>query len=238
MYNQFWYTNDRPSTIFELTVSRCIDSKILLPGVTVLERLISQVKERATARLWRKLAILPDASQCKRLENLLLITDRKNTSGLETVRQQITHESPVGFLKTIERYNKFCSLGAYSWDISSLPIGKIRVLSRYAATARAQAIERMPYDRKIATLVAFAVIFTISSQDNIIDYMLKYFSELFNKADRNVKKERLRTLKDLDNSARELSKACKFILNENISDKEIRNAILKITTKEPFTGCY
>lgn len=232
LYHRFWYTNDRPSTLFELAVSRCITLKVLLPGATVLERLISQVKERTTARLWCKLAALPDKNQCKRLEGLLLIGDKKNITGLEAIRQQITHESPVGFLKTIERYNRFYSLGAHGWDISKLPIGKIKVLARYAAVARAQAIERMPYERQIATLAAFAIIFTISSQDNIIDYMLKYFSELFNKADRNSQKERLRTIRDLDSSARELSRACRVLLDETIPDDEIRKSILKTITRD------
>jgi TnpA family transposase len=232
LYNQLWYTNDRTGILFELAVSMCISLKVLLPGATVLERLISKVKERVTTRLWGKLASLPERTQCKRLEYLLQITDKKNVTGLDTIRQQITHESPVGFLKAIERYNRFYLLGAHSWDISKLPAGKLRVLSRYAAVARAQAIERMPYERRLATLAAFAVIFTISSQDNIIDYMLKYFSELSNKADKNTKNERLRTLKDLDGSSRELSRACSLILDESIPDEKLREMIFSKVPKE------
>jgi hypothetical protein len=232
LYNQFWYTNDRPITLFELAVSRCISLKVLLPGITVLERLISQIKERATTTLWRKLASLPDTNQCARLENLLQITDRKHITGLESIRQQITHESPVGFLKAIERHNRFYSLGAHRWDTSKLPAGKLKALSRYAAVARAKIIERMTYERRIATLAAFAIIFTISSQDNIIDYMIKYFSDLFNTADKNNKNERFRTLKDLDGSAKELVNACSLVLDESIPDEKLREMIFSKVPKE------
>lgn len=163
--------------IFEHAISRFMALKVLLPGITVLERLISEVKESATERLWTKLSSLPDANQINKLEKLLLVEDKKYTTSLKILRQQITHESPIGFLKTIERFNRIYSLGAYKWNISKLPMGKIKVLSRYAAIARAQTIERMSYERRIATLAAFAIIFTVSSKDNIIDYMIKYFSQ-------------------------------------------------------------
>lgn len=232
LYNCFWYTNEKSATIFEKAVSKCLSSKILLPGITTLERLISNVKERTSSYLWCRLSILPNQNQCIKLENLLKTVENKHYSVLESIRQQITYESPVGFLKTIERYDKIYSLESYKWNISNIPLGKIRVLSRYASTAKATAIRRMPYERRIATLVSFAIIFTISSRDNVIDYMLKYFTELFNKVERNTKKERLRTLKDLDKSANKLSKVCKLLLNTNIPCGEVRNLVLSDFSKE------
>lgn len=235
LYSCFWYTNERPSTIFEKAVSKCLSLKILLPGITTLERLVSQVKERASSYLWRRLSVLPDKKQCAKLENLLKSVENKHYSKLESIRKQITYESPIGFLKTIERYNKIYSLEAYKWDISKIPLGKIRVLARYASTAKATAIRRMPHERKIATLASFAIIFTISSRDNVIDYMLKYFTELFNKVERSTKKERLRTLKDLDKSANKLSKVCKLLLDRNIPDNEVRNLVLSDFSEEELS---
>jgi len=151
LYNHFWLAPERPSVVFDLTIARFIEQKILLPGATVLERLISQIRERATARLWHKLASLPNANQRQTLEKLLIV-DVKNKTGLELLRQSVTHESPIGFLKAIERFKMIYSIGAYQWDISRIPIGRISVLSRYASIARAQTIERMPDERRIATL--------------------------------------------------------------------------------------
>ena len=151
LYNHFWLAPERPSVVFDLTIARFIEQKILLPGATVLERLISQIRERATSRLWHKLASLPDANQRKILEKLLIV-DAKNKTGLEMLRQSVTHESPIGFLKAIERFKMIYSIGAYQWNISRIPIGRISVLSRYASIARAQTIERMPDERRIGGL--------------------------------------------------------------------------------------
>ncbi len=210
LYNHFWLASERPGVLFDLAVDRCIGQKVILPGVTVLERLISQIRERATSRLWYKLASLPDANQRATLKKLLMVDD-KNKTGLESLRQSETHESPIGFLKAIERFKTIYSIGSYQWNISRIPLGKIGVLSRYASTARAQIIERMPDERRMATLVAFATVYTTSAQDDVIDYMERYFSTLFNRANRKGQKERLRSLKDLDGSARELSGKTRWI---------------------------
>jgi len=88
------------------------------------------------------------AIQRENLEKLLMVDD-KNKTGLESLRQPVTHESPIGFLK---------------------------------------AIERMPYERRMATLVAFAIVYTTSAQDDVIDYMERYFLTLFNRANRKGQK--------------------------------------------------
>jgi len=235
LYNHFWLASERPVVLFDLTVTRLIEQKILLPGATVLERLISQIRERTTSRLWYKLASLPDAKQRENLEKLLIIDDKNKTgnkTGLESLRQPVTHESPIGFLKAIERFKTIYSIGAYQWNVSRIPIGKIGILSRYASMARAQIIERMPYERRMATLVAFAIVYTTSTQDDVIDYMERYFSTLFNRANRKGQKERLRSLKDLDGSARELSRVCMLLLDEEVPDEAIRKTIFSSIPKE------
>ncbi|WP_407263634.1 hypothetical protein [Klebsiella pneumoniae] len=41
--------------------------RIILPGATTLTRLISEVREKATLRLWNKLALIPSAEQRSQL---------------------------------------------------------------------------------------------------------------------------------------------------------------------------
>jgi len=45
-------------------------------------------------------------------------------------------------------------------------------------------------------------------------------------------KERLRSLRDIDTSARELSKACKLLLDEKVRDETIRENIFSSIRKE------
>lgn len=71
LYTRAWLYSERPSVLFDLATARCIEQKILFPGVSVLTKLVAKVRERALENLWRKLAGFPNSNQRKLLENLL-----------------------------------------------------------------------------------------------------------------------------------------------------------------------
>jgi hypothetical protein len=58
------------------------------PGATTLTRLISEVREKATLRLWNKLALIPSAEQRSQLEMLLGPTDCSRLSLLESLKKK------------------------------------------------------------------------------------------------------------------------------------------------------
>lgn len=63
LYTRSWISNERPSLLFDLATGWLIQHKILLPGASTLTRLISEVRERATNRLWLRLSALPTPDQ-------------------------------------------------------------------------------------------------------------------------------------------------------------------------------
>ncbi|MDS0527826.1 DUF4158 domain-containing protein [Clostridium sp. SHJSY1] len=214
LYTRAWLTSERPSILFDLMTSRCVEQKILLPGVTVLTKLISQVRERASQHLWSKLSSLPNCNQIEQLENLLKMNKTTKKTGLDTLRYPPQKLTVTGILKAIKRFEEIQAIGALEWDTSGIPISKIRVLSRYASMSRAQSISRMSYDRRIATLVAFSIIYTTQAMDDMLDIFERFITDMFNKSLNKGEKNRIRTIKDLDKAARKLKEVCTTLLNE------------------------
>jgi len=90
----------------------------------------------------------------------------------------------------------------------------------------------MDFKKRIAILVSFVIVYSVRTQDDIVDYMVRYFSGIFSRAEKKTEKTRIRTIKDLDKAARELSKICSILLNDQISNETLRTEIFKDVSKE------
>ncbi|MEG2391625.1 MAG: DUF4158 domain-containing protein, partial [Pseudomonas sp.] len=66
-----WTGTDRPGALFGHAIGWLGGYKVLLPGVTVLERFVAEVRSRMELRLWRRLVrgVTPAQRQC--LDDLL-----------------------------------------------------------------------------------------------------------------------------------------------------------------------
>lgn len=155
LYARAWLGLERPSVLFDRATAFLVTRKVMLPGASVLERHIGQVRDRANARMWRLLAQATTPAQRVQLENLLLVPEGSFVSTLEQLRQSPTLQSGNGLLQALERANDVRALALPQLSRLSIPPSRITILARFAMTARARAIARMPPDRKIATLVAF-----------------------------------------------------------------------------------
>jgi hypothetical protein len=230
LYTRAWLAAERPSVLFDLVTARCVEQRILLPGVTVLARLISQVRDRTSTRLWNKLARLPDSKQCPGLEDLLKADSKTHKTSLDILRHPPTNVTAPGLCKAIKRMEAIRSLGDDRWSMSGIPKGRLHALARHASAARAQAVARMAPDRRLAILVAFALVFAVIAQDDVLDIMNRYFTDLFTRTDHQCQRARLRTLRDLDEAARQLREACAILLDDTTSDADMRNAVfLKVS---------
>lgn len=69
IYLKAWFGNERPSVLFDHATARLVARKILLPGVTVLSRLVASARDRASQRVWK---ILSTATTPESRRNLKL----------------------------------------------------------------------------------------------------------------------------------------------------------------------
>lgn len=225
LYTRAWLSAERPIVLFDLTTARLAERKVLLPGVTTLTRLIARVRDRAARRLYRSMARLPNAEQRTRLETLLVVPQGASISGLDRLRRAPTRVSAPAMVEALDRLVEIRELGASTLPLDRFPPGRIKVLARYAAASWAQTVARMPRNRRIATLVAFAYAFEATAQDDAIDLLTQLITAGLSRAEREGETERLRTLGDLDTAALRLHEACKVVLAPDCADSQVRARI-------------
>lgn len=218
LYTRAWVTNQRPSMLFDLATAWLVERKVLLPGVTVLERLVARVRDRASARLWNKLSAIPSAEQRARLATLLEVPDGTRQTRLDRLRHAPTRTTATGLAGAIERLREIRGFDVHHLTLGGLPPGRIAALARHGSSVRAQAIQRMPDERRIGTLLAFAHTLAKIACDDVLDIFDDFILTAFGRAERRGTKARLKTLKQFDDAARKLRDACLVLLNPEYTD--------------------
>jgi TnpA family transposase len=232
LYALCWTGTDRPSILFDRATSWMIKHKVLLPGVSVLERLVARLRSHVHQRLWRIITRNITPENQTKLEGLFVILQGKRTSLLEYLRTSPTMCSVPELIRSLNRIDQIRGFKFYIPIASSVPQGRLLELARFASTAKVTAIEGMPKNRRIAVLAAFIHTLEATAQDDALDVLELLLTEIFSDAAKAGKEARLRTIKDLDAAATQVAKACSFLLDTNISDSDLRTAVFAVTSPE------
>ncbi len=225
LYTRTTLSAERPSVLFDLTTAYLAERKILLPGITTLERLIASTRDRANARLWRILARLPSPAQREELEKLLVVVAPAHFTPLELLRQAPYQISSNAMLSALERVKKVRQLEVGKLDFSRFPPGQLKVLARFASISKAQTLQRLLPDRRLATLLAFARVLEATTQDDTLDILEQLTLSLLARAEQSGQQERLRTIHDLDEAALQLVEACEVLFDLNVEEILVRAAV-------------
>jgi len=153
-------------------------AKVLLPGPTVLARLVASVRDQAATRLWQSLAMAPDAAGRARLEGLLVVGDGECGSTLDRLRRGPTSVTAAGLLGALHRLEEIRALGVGGLDLTFVSPGRLEELARYALTAKAQAVARMGQQRRTATLLAAARHLETAAGDDRYSHVRRFLPAL------------------------------------------------------------
>jgi TnpA family transposase len=235
LYTRAWVSNERPSLMFDFATAWLIQNKILLPGASTLARLISEIRERATQRLWQRLSSLPANEQKAKLETLFQIPEESRSSRFDSYRKGPTTISGPAFNTAVERYLDLREFGMGALDFSSIPPVRLKSLARHAGLISMHKIARMPDEKRIAMLVAFVRAFETIALDDALDLLDLLITGIAGEAKKIGQKKRLRTLKDLDRSALALAEVCALILNEETKDEQLRETIFTQIPREQLS---
>jgi len=225
LYTRAWISNERPSLMFDFATAWLIQNKVLLPGVSTLSRLISEIRERAINQLWQRLSSLPTNKQKEKLETLLQVPEGEQISLFDRYRKGPTKISSPAFIVAVERFLGLKDFDLYNLDFSRIPPVRLNNLARHAGVISMHKIARMQEDKRIAILVAFVKAFEVMALDDALDILDLLITGIAGEAKKIGQKKRLRTLKDLDKSALALAAVCALILNEETEDSQLREII-------------
>ncbi len=154
LYTLCWTVFDRPSALFERAVAWLLEGKVLLSGKSVLERAVAKVRVRATNRLHQLLIGSITPEQRIRLDSLIVVPEGKRRSPLDRLRDGPHIQSGREISRALGPLEEIRIIASGLQTMDGLPPGKVTALARFVSSARAQAVSRLPDDRRAATLPA------------------------------------------------------------------------------------
>ncbi|TXI95280.1 MAG: Tn3 family transposase [Burkholderiaceae bacterium] len=235
LYSQAWFGNERPSILFERCTMWLVMRRVLLPGISTLVIMISKVRERVSKRLWQRLSSLANPNQKEQLENLLLIPVGKRYSKLDELKNGPMRLSSSGLVQALQRYKFIRDLGIGQINFGNIPKAKVNHLARYVTVSWAPSIARMPDDRRMAVLLAFAYVYETKALDDALDLLDMLITEITAQAKRLGEKKRIRSLGDLDKAALKLSDFSDLFIQHE-KDHNLPALIYKAIPKDAIVG--
>jgi TnpA family transposase len=212
LHARAWTTAERPSVLFDLATARLIDAKVLLPGASVLARLIAAARDQATERLYATLAGALTPGQRKRLRALLDVAAGELVSELEQLRAGPRKLTATELLEALLRLRAVRDIGVGELVVD-VPAGRERALARYGLMAKAQTLRRMSPKRRDATLLAALWQLELDATDDALVLLDQVVDQLLSQAAREHKDERFKGLPELDRAARRLRAAVLVLLD-------------------------
>ena len=132
LYAQVLTSTVRPSALFDLATAHLVAQRVVLPGVTVLARLIARVRERIGRHIYRQLHNRLNPAQQGALEALLVVKPGKRLTRLEALRTAPTRVSGPALVVALGRLDHVRALGVGDISLHDLPEARLARLARHA----------------------------------------------------------------------------------------------------------
>ena len=210
VYSRAWTHGERLIVLFEHASAWLRRERVLLPGVSVLARLVAAVRDDAVGHLHDAVAAAADAADPRLpvvLRSLLTTDHGEHASRLESLRAGPTRLSGPALNKALQRVAAVRGLGVGAVDLSDLPTAQVRAMARYGIGAKAQTLRRLAEPRRTATLVATVRALEADAVDDALDlFDLLMATRVLRPSQRAAAAERLLKMQELEKASRVLAR--------------------------------
>ncbi len=213
LYAFCWAGDDRPAQLIQLASDWLMSAKIILPGVSTLERLVGRVRERAQLRLWHRLA--DGLSEVQRGQIAALFdNDGARLSGLEILRASPLKRRQSDFLRHLDRLDAVRAFGLRPTPPKGVPATQMERLARVARRAKPSAIAALKEPRRTATIAALFYTLEATAQDDATEMGEALISDLFREVEQAQLTARTAYQLDLEAAALLLSNVVGMLISE------------------------
>lgn len=208
---------------------------IILPALSVIERVCSQAIVRANRQIYRMLSQPLSEHQKRQLDELLKIKTGANITWLIWLRQSPLKPNSRHMLEHVERLNKLQALALPAGIGGQIHQNRLLKMAREGGQMTPQDLGRFENERRYATLVALVLESMATVTDELIDLHDRIMVKLFSTANHKHQRQFQNQGKAINEKVRQYSKIGHALLGAKLAGEDPFAAIEAIMSWEDFT---
>ena len=166
--------------LIQATLEEFRKQKVILPGMTVIERLVWEVRQRAEEKIFKHLVSALTADQMEKLDHTLSHMPESSKTYLAWLRDIPGTGSPDSFLKVIEKLEYIRKL-QLKIDTKGIHPNRLRQLSKIGARYEPHSLRRFDTSKKYAILIAYLLELTQDLTDQAFEIHDRQIMSLLSK---------------------------------------------------------
>ncbi|HEY9416874.1 MAG TPA: DUF4158 domain-containing protein [Pseudonocardia sp.] len=120
--SRVWSSVESRRALFDRVVVWLLNNRVLLPGISLLSRLVTEVRTGEYERIHGMIAAAPSAALAEELIGLLEVPEGGHVSRLERMRRTVHSISGQGLGLALDRVDEVRGLKAGEVDLSRIPL--------------------------------------------------------------------------------------------------------------------
>jgi len=195
--------HERATLLLELACERLRSSKVVRPGLTVLERVVSSARNEARRETYRRVESLLTPARRATLDALVTTDTETGRSPLAWLREEPTRNSPQSIASTLDKL-RFLEPRIAGVDLGNLTPNYRKFLAQVAYRSASRALAIMVEERRYPILLAFLLRAREQVTDEAIEMFERCLAATYARAEGHLAEERLKVAASTEEKVRML----------------------------------
>jgi len=217
--------HDRPTVLLQMLCEKIYRDKILRPGVTILERLVTSARNEAHQVTFRFMEHLLTPERRVLLDSIIVHDERRFRTLLTWLRQSAASNSPRSILATLDKLARLKEWAVDTWTLEDINPNRLKYLAQIGRRSSNQALQRMGEERRYPILLAFLHQSVVDITDEAIDMFDRCLADAYARAGHDLKDFRNNVARSTNEKLRMFRELADAVLDPGINNEQLRAAI-------------
>lgn len=228
--------HDKPLLLFEMACDFLRQRSVLRPGVTVLERHISEARSSAHRLTFEHLRPTLTDEVRGFLDEVSQLMDGTSFTHLFWLQQSPTDPSPTQIKEAVRKISYLAQAGVPTWDISKVNPNRLKWLAKTGARITKQNLLNHGLERRTGILIAFLHESLFSYTDDVIHMFDQRVWELYGQAKGDFEEDRRKARSAINEKLGILQVLGDILLDDTIDPVQVRDEAFKLVRRDVLSA--